>query len=99
MIVSGLTLTLISVERYKALVRALQKPSRLNKDNVVYVIAVIWVFAIAYVTPALRIYDIRREKKALRDIVAYLIDKCKRLLDCACCYSNNRFYNHDRVLF
>ena len=51
MIVSGLTLTLISVERYKALVRALQTPSRLNKDNVVYVIAVIWVFAIAYVTP------------------------------------------------
>lgn len=51
MIVSGLTLTLISVERYKALLRALQTPSRLNKDNVVYVIAVIWAFAIAYVLP------------------------------------------------
>ena len=51
MIVSGLTLTLISVERYKALVRALETPSRLNKDNVIYAIAGIWVFAIVYVTP------------------------------------------------
>lgn len=51
MIVSGLTLTLISVERYKALVRAMERPSRLNKGNVVYAIAAIWVFAIAYVIP------------------------------------------------
>lgn len=51
MIVSGLTLTLISVERYKALVRAMKTPSRLNKGNVIYAIAAIWVFAIAYVIP------------------------------------------------
>lgn len=51
MIVSGLTLTLISVERYKALVRAMDRPFRLNKGNVIYVIVGIWIFAIAYVIP------------------------------------------------
>lgn len=51
MIVSGLTLTLISVERYKALVRAMEAPSRLNKQNVLYAITGIWLFAIAYVIP------------------------------------------------
>ena len=52
MIASGLTLTLISVERYKALVRAMNAPSwRLNKENVIYAIAAIWIFATAYVIP------------------------------------------------
>ena len=52
MIVSGLTLVLISVERYKALVRAMNAPSwRLNKENVIYAIAAIWIFATVYVIP------------------------------------------------
>ncbi|XP_068755218.1 somatostatin receptor type 5-like [Montipora capricornis] len=52
MVVSGFTLTLISVERYKALVRAMDRSSRrLNKGNVIYAIAAIWIFAILYVVP------------------------------------------------
>lgn len=51
MIVSGLTLTLISVERYKALVTPMETRFRLNRENVVYAILGIWLFATAYVCP------------------------------------------------
>ena len=51
MIVSGLTLTLISVERYKALVIPMETRFRLTKGNVLYAIIGIWIFAIAYVCP------------------------------------------------
>ena len=47
-IASGLTLILISVECYK--VRAMNALSwRLNKGNVIYVIAAIWIIATAYI--------------------------------------------------
>ena len=51
MIVSGLTLTLISVERYKAIVTPMETRFRLSKENVIYAIVGIWVFAIVYVCP------------------------------------------------
>lgn len=51
MIVSGLTLTLISVERYKALVTPMETRFRLSKENVFYAIVGIWVFAAVYVCP------------------------------------------------
>ena len=51
MIVSGLTLTLISVERYKALVTPMETRLRLSKGNVLYAIVGIWVFAVVYVCP------------------------------------------------
>lgn len=51
MIVSGLTLTLISVERYKALVTPMETRLRLSKGNVLYAIVVIWVLAVVYVCP------------------------------------------------
>lgn len=51
MIVSGLTLTLISVERYKALVTPMETRFRLSKENVIYAIVGIWVFATIYVCP------------------------------------------------
>jgi len=51
MIVSGLTLTLISVERYKALVTPMETRFRLSKGNVLYPIVGIWVFAVVYVCP------------------------------------------------
>lgn len=51
MIVSGLTLTLISVERYKALVTPMVTRFRLSKGNVLYAIVGIWVFAVVYVCP------------------------------------------------
>ena len=51
MIVSGLTLTLISVERYKALVTPMETRFRLSKGNVHYAIVGICVFAVVYVCP------------------------------------------------
>ena len=51
MIVSGFTLTLISVERYKALVTPMETRLRLSKGNVLYAIVGIWVFAVVYVCP------------------------------------------------
>lgn len=51
MIVSGLTLTLISVERYKALVTPMETRFRLSKENVIYAIVGIWIFATVYVCP------------------------------------------------
>ena len=51
MIVSGLTLTLISVERYKALVTPMETRFRLSKGNVIYAIVGIWVSATVYVCP------------------------------------------------
>lgn len=62
MIVSGLTLTLISVERYKALVIPMETRFRLSKGNVLYAIVGIWVFAVVYVCP-LFVFETYDEKK------------------------------------
>ena len=51
MFVSGLTLTLIAVERFKALVRPMETRLRLTKGNVFYAIAAVWTFALVYVMP------------------------------------------------
>lgn len=62
MIVSGLTLTLISMERYKALVNPMQTRFRLSKGNVIYAIVSIWVFATVYVCP-LFVFETYNEEK------------------------------------
>lgn len=64
MLVSGLTLTLISMERYKALVRAMNARSwRLSKGNVIYAIAAIWIFATVYVIPLFVLTSYDENKK------------------------------------
>ena len=49
--VSGVTLTVISLERYHALLRPMNTRFRLRIDNVKYVIAGIWLFCIVVLTP------------------------------------------------
>lgn len=51
MIVSGLTLSLVAVERYKALVKPLDTRLLLNTHNVRYAIGFSWGFAVVFVTP------------------------------------------------
>lgn len=51
LLVSGLTLTLISVERYNALLRPMDLHLTLEKRRVVIAICVIWGFSIAFVLP------------------------------------------------
>ena len=46
-----LTLTLLAVERYRALVKAMTSSSRLTVDRIAYVIAGIWSASFALVTP------------------------------------------------
>ena len=49
--ISGVTLTFISLERYHALLRPMSTRFRLRTDNVKFVIAGIWLFCIAVLTP------------------------------------------------
>ena len=51
LLVSGLTLTLISAERYSALLRPMHLHLKLEKRRVVISICLIWGFAIAFVLP------------------------------------------------
>ena len=51
LLVTALTLTLLAVERYQALVKPLTTTRRLTTDKIAYVIAIIWIVAIAMVTP------------------------------------------------
>ena len=51
LLVSGLTLTLISVERHNALLRAVDLRLKLAKHRVLIAIPTIWVFSIAFVSP------------------------------------------------
>ena len=46
-----LTLTLVSVERYNALVNPLNASLRLTKENVKYPIVAMWMFAFIFVLP------------------------------------------------
>ena len=51
LLVSGLTLTLISAERYNALLQPIHLHLKLEKRRVVIAICLIWGFAIAFVSP------------------------------------------------
>ena len=51
LLVSGLTLTLTSVERYNALLRPMDLQLRLDKRRMAIAICVIWGFSIAFVLP------------------------------------------------
>lgn len=51
LLVSGLTLTLISVERYNALLRPMDVHLKLDKRRVTIAISLIWGFSIAFVLP------------------------------------------------
>lgn len=51
LLVTSLTMTLLAFERYHALVKPLINSGRLTNGNIAYVIAAIWVVAIAMVTP------------------------------------------------
>lgn len=51
LLVSGLTLTLISIERYKALLRHTSLHLKLHKQRVIIAISLIWGFSIAFVLP------------------------------------------------
>lgn len=51
--VSGVTLTVISLERYHALLHPMSTRFRLNTDNVKYAIAGVWLFCISVLTPFL----------------------------------------------
>lgn len=51
LLVAGLTLTLVSVERYNALVNPLNVNLRLTLGNVKYAIAVMWISGFVFVLP------------------------------------------------
>ncbi|XP_031572225.1 RYamide receptor-like, partial [Actinia tenebrosa] len=53
LLATGLTLTVLSVERYNALVKPMRVSRRLTTDNVLYVIIVIWVVSMAMALPML----------------------------------------------
>ena len=57
LLVSGLTLTLVSVERYNALVNPLKVNLRLTLGNVKYAIAIMWVFGFIFVLPLFVVED------------------------------------------
>lgn len=57
LLVTALTLTMLAIERYHALLKPLTLSVRLNMDNIVYVIAGIWLLAIALVTPVFATFD------------------------------------------
>ena len=51
LLVAGLTLALVSVERYNALLHPLNASLRLTKENVGYSIAIMWIFGFIFVLP------------------------------------------------
>lgn len=64
LLVAGLTLTLVSVERYNALLNPLNASIRLSKENVRYPIVIMWIFGVIYVLPLFvveRFDEVRRQ--------------------------------------
>ena len=51
LLVSGVSLTLISIERHNALLRPMQQTLRLRKKQVYIAVGLIWTFSISYVLP------------------------------------------------
>lgn len=58
LLVTVLTLTLLAVERYQALMKPLTPSRRLTTDKIAYVIVGIWVTSLALVTPMFAAVDI-----------------------------------------
>ena len=57
LLVTALTLTLLAVERYRALMKPLTSSRRLRTENIGYVIAAIWVASFALVSPLFATLD------------------------------------------
>ena len=57
LLVTALTLTMLAIERYHALVKPMSLSGRLSMDNISYVIAGIWLLAITLVTPIFATFD------------------------------------------
>lgn len=57
LLVTALTLTLLAVERYRALMKPLTSSRRLRTENIGYVIAGIWVASFALVSPLFATLD------------------------------------------
>ena len=51
LLVAGLTLALVSIERYNALLNPLNVSLRLTQENVKYPIAIMWIFGFIFVLP------------------------------------------------
>ena len=57
LLVTSLTMTILAVERYHALLKPLTTSGRLTTGNIAYVISAIWLVAIAMVTPIFVSFD------------------------------------------
>ena len=62
-VVSSLTLTVLAVERYHALLKPLRSGLRLTKDKVQKIIAVIWIFGVLISLPSVFLKYEEREKE------------------------------------
>lgn len=65
LLVTTMTLTLLAVERYHALVKPLITSRRVNTDNIAYIIVGIWFVAIAMVLPLFVSVDHRPNSNSL----------------------------------
>ena len=78
LLVTSLTMTLLAIERYNALVKPLLMSRRLTTDKIAYFISGIWLVAIAMVIPLLVSidYDVERQNcslgNALDEMVIYV---------------------------
>ena len=73
MSVSALTLATLAVERYQGLVKPLSSRFKLTKTSVLYVIFIVWIVALAFLTPFLFFTEFNKEREqclpALRPLV------------------------------
>ena len=63
MSVSALTLATLAVERHQGLVKPFSSRLKLTKKSVLYVIFVVWILALAYLTPFLFFTEFNKEKE------------------------------------
>ena len=63
MSVSALTLATLAVERYQGLVKPFSSRLKLTKKSVLYVIFVVWIVALAFLTPFLLFTEFNKEKE------------------------------------
>ena len=63
MSVSALTLATLAVERYQGLVKPLSSRFKLTKTSVLYVIFIVWIVALAFLTPFLFFTEFNKEKE------------------------------------
>ena len=62
-VVSSVTLTVLALERYHALLKPLRSGLRLTKDKVKKIIAVIWIFGVSISLPSVFLKYEQREKE------------------------------------